>query len=211
MISKKARVSLAFKSKMAQGNITAFGRNIETRVGTNPLFAAFATLATTNLKNSLDNYELRLEDAKGGGTEKTALKNKAKKEVLGVLNTIAQEVNIVANGDETIILAAGFELAKTGERSEADPDPVTGLVAAATLVEGEVLCKLVKGARANKTAFEWALDETPLVRNNGNYGDGQKLLLKGLPSKTWVQIRARSLGASNRNSPWCVPVRVFVY
>lgn len=212
MVSKKARVSLAFKTKLQQGSINDFGRNVQRRVGTNPLFAAFATLASTDLKAALDSYAIALEDARGGGTEKTSIKNKAKGVVLDILSQIAKEVDIVANGDETTILAAGFEVQKTGERSDADPDPVTELVAEATLIEGEVKLKWKKGARANKTAFEWALlDGTPTVWNNGNYSDGSKLLLSKLPSKTWVQIRARSLGSYNRKSGWCTPVSVFVY
>jgi hypothetical protein len=211
MISKKARISLAFNSKMRQGNIVPFGRNVGTRIATNPLFSSIDKSDSPELTAALDAYALDLKDAVKSGNEKTSVKNKAKQRVLEVLVKIAKEVDIIANGDETVILAAGFEVTKQPERREQEPGPVTALVVLPTLVEGEVNCKWSKGAHANKTAFEWADEEKPETWHNGNYAGGAKLLITGLPSKKWLRFRARSLGGFNRNSPWCEPVRVFVY
>jgi uncharacterized protein YodC (DUF2158 family) len=94
---------------------------------------------------------------------------------------------------------------------EGDPGVVTGLAAEATLVGGEVVCKWVKGDHCEKTAFEWEAADKPGQWQNGNYANGSKLLIKGLPSRKDVRIRARSLGSQNRRSVWCEPVAVFVY
>jgi hypothetical protein len=181
------------------------------RVGTNPLFKDFAELANTELRNSLEAFDAAQSKAVKNGSENTAIKNSAKDKVLDNLSVIAKNVDIVANGDETVILMAGYEVQKPRTRYEGDPGVVLGLVAEATLVAGEVACKWVKGMHSEKTAFEWEMEDKPGEWQNGNYANGSKLLIKDLPSRKSVRIRARSLGSQNRRSVWCEPVPVFVY
>jgi hypothetical protein len=214
----KLFISLMSKSKvkfnrfrMNQGQVSPFGHNVKNRVGANPLFESFAELANRDLSKALDEFDAAQSNAVKNGTENTALKNSAMEKVLDWLSVIAKNVDIVANGDEAIILAAGFEVQKTRSRYEGDPGVVTGLAVEATLVAGEVVCKWVKGDHCEKTAFEWEAEDKPGEWHNGNYANGSKLLIKGLPSRTTVRIRARSLGSLNRKSPWCEPVPVFVY
>lgn len=207
---RKSVVSLRFKTKLPQTSLLLFSKNVQTRISTDVQFASIAAIATGELAPANTTFEQKLEQAVGGGVEATALKDKAMGAVLVILNKLAQEVNIIANGDESVILAAGFEVRKSGERTEDDPNPVTDLVVKTTLVEGTVKCVWTKAELANKTAFEWEDPEVPAVWHNGDYADGSKLLMKGLPSKKWVNVRARSLATGNRKSPWCTPVPVFV-
>ncbi len=199
------------KFRMSEGEISPFGHNVKNRVGTNPLFESFAELANRDLGKALDAYDAALSNAVKNGTESTAIKNSTKDKVLDWLSLIAKNVDIVANGDETVILAAGFEVQKPRSRYEGDPGVVSGLVAEATMVGGEVVCKWVKGVHCEKTAFEWEAEDQPGEWHNGNYANGSKLLIKDLPSRKTVRIRARSLGSQNRRSVWCEPVPVFVY
>ncbi len=199
------------KTRLKEGQISPFGHNVMDRVGTNELFRNFATLATNDLNAALEQFDTAQAKAVKNSSESTAIKNSAKDKVLDVLSVIAKNVDIVANGDETIILAAGYEVQRSRSRYEGDPGVVTGLVVEATLTEGEVLCKWVKGEHSEKTAFEYDVEGQPEVWQNGNYANGSKLLIKDLPSRKSVRIRARSLGSQNRKSPWCEPVAVFVY
>lgn len=196
---------------MKDGQISPFGHNVKDRVGTNPFFRNFATLATNDLNAALEVYDAAQAKALKNSSENTAIKNSAKEKVLDILSVIAKNVDIVASGDETIILAAGYEVQKSRTRYEGDPGVVTGLVVEPTLTEGEVLCKWMKGEHCEKTAFEWEAADKPDEWHNGNYANGSKLLIKDLPSRKTVRIRARSLGSQNRKSPWCEPVPVFVY
>lgn len=206
-----AKVSLRFNSsRMPQGDISRFGWNVQTKVSTDPRFVSIAELADRDLRDALTVFDTDLKNSVKAGNEKTAIKNQSLSALKAILVKIAKEVDIIANGDEVVILAAGFEVQKARGKYEGDPGMVTELTASSTLVEGEVLCKWQKGEHAEKTAFEWEEELVPGVMHNGNYANGSKLLIKGLPSKKWINIRARSLGSANRNSGWCIPVRVFV-
>lgn len=209
---KKSVISLKFKTRLTDNSLRTFSDNVADKVSTDPQFNSIAALATDELKPANTAYADMLKKAIGGSRLDVANKEKAREAVIGILNRLAQEVNIIADGDASVIMAAGFDVRKKGERSADDPGPVTDLLVLATLVEGEVKCTWTKDVLANKTAFEWMLDEPGQEAwVNGDYSDGAKLLIQGLPSKKYVKIRARSLASGNRKSAWSEPVRVFVY
>lgn len=211
MISKNATVSLRFKTKMQEDKQLIFSRNVHARITENPLFASIPAADKTALDVANTAYEDLLKKAVKGSTLDTVNKNNGRDAVTNLLYKIAQTVNVIAGGDEAVILAAGFEVRKHAERKGGDPAPITDLVVQPTLVPGEVHCKWTKSPDSNKTAFEWSEDVEPRQWHNGEYSDGSKLLIKGLPPKTNVVIRARALATGNRKSNWSEPVPVFVY
>jgi hypothetical protein len=212
MNSKKANVSLKFKSRLQEDKLLIFSINVHTRITENSAFSTISEEDKKALGDANTAYENLLKKAVKGSTLDTANKNAGKElVVIGLLNKIAQTVNVIANGEEPVILLAGFEVRKQAARREADPSPITDLVVQPMLVAGEVHCKWTKSADSNKTAFEWTEEVEPRQWHNGEYSDGGKLLIKGLPSKKNVLIRARALGSGNRKSEWSEALPVFVY
>ncbi len=211
MNSKKATVSLKFKSRLQEDKLLIFSINVHTRITNDPTFSSISEEVKKALGDANTAYEELLQKAVKGSVLDTVKKNDGKQLVIDLLYKVAQSVNVIANGEESVILAAGFEVRKQAARREADPSPITDLVVQPMLVAGEVHCKWTKSADSNKTAFEWTEDMEPRQWHNGEYSDGGKLLIKGLPSKKNVLIRARALGSGNRKSPWSEAIPVFVY
>lgn len=103
--------------KFSIPNKIAFGRTVLSKMSVIALFAnpdvAF-TVATAAI-NKLETYYM---SSRGGDHEQIALMHQAENEVDDLFRKLAYYVDRVADGDEAIILSAGFHLAKQPIPSE---------------------------------------------------------------------------------------------
>ena len=125
------------------------------------------------------------------------------------MNTIALQVDLIANGDRGVILESGFEVRKKPVRHHGEVGLVNDLMALRTEFPNEALVKWSKVTAADMYALEYTVD-LGTTWHNGNYTSGKSIRMKGLPGKTDVMIRVRGLGTAGKKGPWSDPVSVFV-
>jgi hypothetical protein len=120
---KKKTIVLDFL-KFSVPNKIAFGRTVLSQMSVLPLFAnpdvAYAT--ATDIVNKLEGYYVA---SRGGAHEQVALMNKAEVEFDDIFRKLANNVDRVADGDEAVILSAGFHLAKQPAPTERPEFTVT--------------------------------------------------------------------------------------
>ncbi len=102
-----AKISLSFKtySESAKG---AFASKVYQSMSTSPLFVAYKS-EVDELKVFLDALQVAAANAKNGGRDRIAEKNKCLDAVTAQLVILSNCVTMVANGNEEIIWASGFD------------------------------------------------------------------------------------------------------
>lgn len=107
---KKNRIVLDFV-RIPVAQKTEFGKGVISKMKNNPKFVTpDVSLDELETKNTL--LETRSIAALGGGKEATALLHQTEDEWVDIMRKMAKYVDRIADGDETIILSAGFNLAK---------------------------------------------------------------------------------------------------
>lgn len=107
---KNDRVVLNFV-RMPVPQKIEFGRNVEARLRKNPVFEQ-PDVSCDDLKACTDLLETRYVASIKGGKMATALLHQADDEWVELMRNEAKYVDRIANGDATIILNAGFSMAK---------------------------------------------------------------------------------------------------
>ncbi len=199
--------------KLRQAELSPFAENVFQKMSTN---SAYKDLA--NLYKELDAKTVVFKNALAasieGGTLLTAAKNKALKDLYNVLNSIANMLDINANGDELYILNAGMKLQHKAVRQSANEIPApTNLVANTLLQSKTVELKFELGFVPQQigVAVEW----TPVTNinwTNGTYfgKNAKKGTLTNLPSMTEVLVKVKTICENGRSSEWSEEVRVKV-
>ena len=107
---KKDRIVLDF-IKLSVAQKSEFGKNVSNKMRNNPKFKTpDVTMEELEAKNTL--LETRSIAALNGGKEAKALLHQAEDEWDDLMRKVAGYVNRIADGDDTVILSAGFNLAK---------------------------------------------------------------------------------------------------
>ena len=106
----KARVLLSF-IKLTPVAKVSFSRNVQTQMQASPKFSD-PDVPYTKTKATNDYLESCILAAQSGGKEQTALLHQAIELWNDEMRLIARNVERVANGDEAVILGAGFDVAK---------------------------------------------------------------------------------------------------
>ena len=107
---KKDKVVLDFiKIPIAQK--VEFTRGVISKMKNNPKFTDLV-VKVEELEAKVDLLETRSVAALGGGKEATALMHQTEYELDDMLRKMAKSVDGIADGDNTIILSSGFNLAK---------------------------------------------------------------------------------------------------
>lgn len=75
----------------------------------NPVFPTLPT-ALSDLKKVLPELQVALVNAKGCDKEMVAIKNNKKAIVFGLLEELAEYVNVTCKGDRALILSSGFDV-----------------------------------------------------------------------------------------------------
>jgi len=107
---KKDRIVLDFV-RIPVAQQTEFGKGVISKMKNNPKFTnTDVSVDELEAKNTL--LETRSVAALGGGKEATALLHQTVDEWVDMMRKMANYVNRIADGDDTVILSAGFNLAK---------------------------------------------------------------------------------------------------
>ncbi|NDP23097.1 MAG: hypothetical protein GZ091_18750 [Paludibacter sp.] len=107
---KKDRIVLDFIKKPVAQKIE-FGKGVIAKMKDNPTFAT-PDVILDNLETKNELLETRSIAALSGGKEATALMHQTQDEWDEMMRKMAKYVDRIADGNETIILNAGFNLAK---------------------------------------------------------------------------------------------------
>ena len=178
---------------------------------TDPLFTSLSP-AVAALKTVRDAYSVALTNSVTGGQITTIVKNNCKVSLLNQLTNVALMVEILADGNTAIILAAGLDLRQTPKSytSLNAPDVIKVTNETATGLVTVVLAE-VEGATNYGIEKRIVTAENPEgVWVNGQYSSALKFELQGLTSGETYQLRFRSLGNKGLVSVWSAIQQVFV-
>ena len=198
---KKDKVVLDFiKIPIAQK--VEFTKGVINKMKNNPKFADLVG-KVEELETKVELLETRSVAALGGGKEATALMHQTEYELDDLLRKMAKSVDSIADGDNTIILSAGFNLAK-------QPSPAVRPDFSVELGEKSGSVVLRRQAVDGAKSYVWQLyqgDNTPV--NETDWVTAQitskvTVELTGLVPKTTYWFRSAVVttnGISAYNAP----------
>ncbi len=201
-------VLLDFKSKH-DADLDRFAETVLKNLSGNPVFEPIKTLVDVDLRNAVTAYNSALIANETGGKPTTATKNEKRAALLVVLDLVARNVDLIAQGNEPLILETGFA---AGGRIQHIPKEI----AKANIKQAkrgdapcEVDLEVERLAAAELFAVEWSADQGQNW-NNGTYSSKRKFKLLTTAPKTDTLIRVRGLGRKERKGPWSEPVSLFI-
>jgi hypothetical protein len=194
--------------KYGQDKGNSFVNIICQRMKNDPQFADM--MAYVNELKSLNTaYELAAADAADGGKTLTRVKNDAYVLVMNQTDEVADQVELLAKGDELVALAAGFDLSSESSSTN-ELVMLTGLtVTNITERSGCVKAKWDVNRGALVFAFEHQI-KGETTWTNGTYGTGTNAEITGLPVGVYVYVRAFAIGRKGVKTDYTEPVLVLV-
>ena len=205
-----AKISLSFRTYTESAKGT-FASKVYQSMSTNALFVAFKP-QVDELKTYLDALQIAAANAKNGGRDRIAEKNKCLDLVTSQLVVLSNYVTIVANGDEEVIWASGFDTQTVSSTTKS-----TTLLPPTNLVVGNVdqmsgVVRLswssVKDARLYGIRRMIGEDN---VWQNGEYSSTPKeTILSGFEPGTKVTFQIQALGITSVKSDFSSAVFVWV-
>ena len=198
---KKDRIVLDFV-RIPVAQKTEFGKGVISKMKNNPKFATpDVTVEELEAKNTL--LETRSVAALSGGKEATALMHQTEDEWNDLMRKMAKYVDRIADGDDTIILSAGFNLAK-------QPAPAVRPEFSVELGEksGSVIIRRQAADGAKSYIWQYCVGETPAA-NDADWVTAQvtskaSVELTGLTPKATYWFRSAAVtpnGTTAYNSP----------
>ena len=198
---KKDRIVLDFIKKPVAQKIE-FGRNVSGKLKGNANFSA-PDVALADLDAKTDLLEARSVASLSGGKESKALLHQTEEEWDDLMRKTANYVNRIADGDDAVILSAGFNLAK-------QPAPAVRPDFSVELGEksGSVTIRRQAVDGAKSYIWQYYMSETPAT-NDADWVTAQvtskaSVDLSGLTPKTTYWFRSAvvtTAGTSAYNSP----------
>jgi hypothetical protein len=133
---------------------------------------------------------------------------------LNALGEVATGVENNANGSETYVVDAGFEVHKPRTNHTGELPPPADIVGKSNGLTGQAVLRFhyPKALRQQieNFAVEWSPDGESNWQN-GTYRNGTNILVTDLPSRSDVHLRVRAIGTRSRKSIWLMePVKVYV-
>jgi hypothetical protein len=197
---------------LKQDPLAVYANNVITLMGDNTLFSNLnAEIAV--LKQCYDDYAAALSQNVNGGRVATFEKDTCKKALILQLYTVAITVDVLANGQESIILLAGFDVRRPATKYTALNMP-TILKVENEKTAGVATLYLVKVPGATNYSIEkriktaGSLTDAPWM--NGDYSTAAKAKLTDLQSATYYEFRIRAIGNKGLVSEWSPVVGVWV-
>jgi hypothetical protein len=180
-----------------------FTKNVIARTRANPKFSG-SPVPVDELEAKLSLLETRSIDAQGGGKEATALMHQTEVELLDMLRKVGRYVDLVADGDEAIILSSGFNLSKQpAPSSRPDFSVELGEKPHSVLLH----CKAQEGVKAY--IWQYLIGDAPSA-NDADWVTAQvtsktQAELTGLTPLTKYWFRFAVVTAT-RTGPFCSPI-----
>lgn len=208
IIMRNSFVLLDFKSKQ-DPDLDRFAQTVLKNMTGNPAFASIKSLIDTDLNNAVQAYSAALIANETGGKPATAAKNAARATLIGILDVVARHVDLIADGDEAVILGTGFE---AGDAAHHIPKEISK-AAIVSAKRGEAPCEAILEMAALPAAelfaVEWSVDNGQ-VWHNGTYSSRRKIKVVTTAPKTDTFFRVRGLGRKDRKGVWSDPTSLFV-
>ena len=188
-------VSVTAFKKLTQEALATFAINVVSLMSNDPQFASLSA-AITDLKNCSDAYSTALTNSVNGGRLLIIEKNKCKKALLNQLSDTAFFVDVLAKGEESIILAAGFSVRKPNSSYTSLEAPLV-LKLDNDIKKGVVNVQLEKVEGATVYGIEKCIvtpGEPDGPWMNGDYTSALKFQMTGLESGKTYLFRFRAIG-----------------
>ena len=193
----KKRIKRSYK-RTPQANGVGFGKVVAQRIAEDPRFVSLLALGIV-LKATINDYEIANGNAADGGKLLIRLKNDAYTAFIDALDDIADAVEMLAKGDDIIILAAGFELMADAKAITELPMPTgleasnnndrTGVANAKWKLEKGVINTGIEYQKVGET--EW---------KNGGFSTGSTGVLTGLEAGAYHNVRVYFIGRKGLQS-----------
>ena len=202
----KSLVLLSYK-KLTQKELGTFANNVVLRTTNDPQFAALAKSVSV-LKVLSANFQTALSDALNGGRVFTLKKEEAQKLLFGQLDVVAREVDVLADGDEAVVLAAGFEVRKAPVALTSIAAP-TGLTATNLNRTGEAYLSWNPVPGSSIFGIE-KRKKGETVWQSGDFATASSITIKNIESGTWMEFRVITKATKGITSDWSSVVEVLV-
>ncbi|MBL7813905.1 MAG: fibronectin type III domain-containing protein [Saprospiraceae bacterium] len=203
-------VVLSAFTKLGQDSLAVYAKNAITLMTEDPQFAPLSK-EVGEAKKASDAFEIALANNINGGRTATIEKDKCKSNMLQQLKNLATLVDLMANGDEAIVMAAGFDVRKSAN-SYTSLDAPNVLKLVNETKAGLVTFNLSKVLGANIYGIERRIkienEDSPWV--NGDYTSSRKRSIEDLESGKTYQFRFRAIGSKGLVSPWSAIVETLV-
>ena len=204
------KVFLGAFTKLGQDALAVYVKNVIALMTEDVQFASLSP-QVADLKVSFDAYDLALTNNVNGGRMTTIEKDKCKKNVLDKMKSVALLVNNLANGSDTVIMAAGLDVRKAaGSYSTLAAPNVLKLINESESGVVTVLLSKVEGATVYGIEKRKMMDPETTAWQNGDYTSALKFQLTHLESGKTYQFQFRSIGNKGLVSPWSKVVELLV-
>jgi hypothetical protein len=196
-------IALNAFTKLSQDALSVYANQVITSMTSNKQFSSLKTEIEA-LKKCYEAYSVALVNNINGGRIATLEKDNCKTALLEQLSSIALLVELLAKGEESIILAAGFSVRKAAN-SYSSLTPPSVLKITNESDKGIVTIQLEKVAGATVYGIEKRIktESSPDAGwTNGDYTSACRTQLKGLESGKIYQFKFRAIGSKGLVSDW---------
>jgi hypothetical protein len=203
-MANNIHVSLGFV-KLPDGELNKFAVGVANGLTNNAATFASPPITPAALTTAQKAFEAAAAATDGGGVAQTAARDAAREVLIGLLRQIALYVQQKAQGDQTTILAAGFQVADIGHH------PQSSLVKAVILqikneVSGQLLIRLQPEHNAIAYEGQMSTDGGKTWQPAGTFPQARRIVVEGLTPGTNYTFRFRALGGSTGSGDWSDPV-----
>ena len=200
-------ISLSFK-KYNQAEVAQFANNV---INSMTKDAQFITLKpfVDDLNADYEAFTTAVTNAIYGGTLLIREKNRKMADLNAELETVANQVEALSNGNEDIIESAGYEVRIPNK-------PITELIAPIDVTVLNVSDK--SGAvklswKPTLGAVNYGIERLyagETVWQNGDYSTASTIIITDLKPGSQITFHLRALGTKNKKSGWSQEVTVWV-
>ncbi len=193
----------AYKS-VPQAVRSSKGSTVYLNMKDNPIFVAYQG-EVDELKIRRDFYEAASAKAVNGGTPLTTEKNRCYDAFIAQMDKVADKVEELADGNEDIATAAGFETVKARKSitSLSTPKGLT-VINAERATEAKVMWEPQPNVATY--AIEYQLPGETIWRNGTYSTNSRNTIISGLPVEGITLFRICALGRKGLKSEWSEPV-----
>lgn len=202
----KSVIVLSYK-KLPQADLAVFASNVVFKMTNAPLFVSLKN-SVDELKIHAESFRVALAEMVNGGKLNTLNKNESLARLLSQMDVVAKQVDLLSEGSEAVVLAAGFEVRKTPV-SISEIAPPTNLKATNIPQTGKVDLSWdpVPGStnflinQRKKGEAEWRTGESPTAAS---------YTVTGIPADTRMEFKVMTKTTKAIASDWSAVVEVMV-
>jgi hypothetical protein len=199
-------ISRDFK-RFPQAKLSGYSATVQLRMSADERFTRLIK-EIDELSVLNESLAIAISNAFNRDREKIAIKNQWMKAVYEKLDTLAVLVELMANGDEILVLATGFDLYKKPSTLTQLLAP-TALVVVNSLVSGSIKASWKEQAGAINYGILYQMDGEAEWRN-GTYTTSKEVVPSNFQSGTIVWVKVYAMGTREIKSDASDPVSVVV-